>query len=172
MTQSRVTDLHAKPLVITQPASQAGRVQKEDTGERERWEGGKEKHKSREEKLFRFLPRRGRRVLRGALDTKLEHESCAECQIAECVCVSLCLLCEPGTNEMWRGVLFAQQVGSCSVQVSTTQRKQSHAKHVDTRKTLPGRRAAGRLDGGSSFHVLNLRLRTQKVLFSVMVKMG
>lgn len=37
--------------------------------------------------------------------------------------------------------MFAQQVGSCSVQFAR-RKKQSHAKHVDIRKTLPRRQAA------------------------------
>lgn len=58
----KVTKLARKPLVITQLATQAGRVQKETMREREgSWkEGENEKHRRGE--TFRFLPGRGRRV--------------------------------------------------------------------------------------------------------------
>lgn len=117
-----------KALVISQPASQAGRVQKEDTGE-------KEKH--RREGKFRFLPGRGWWVLRGAPDTKLEHESYPECQIA----VWLCVYCV-NLAQMRHGGEYCLHNKWGHVQFSFHNAKQSHAKHVDIKKTLPGRQAA------------------------------
>lgn len=69
--------------------------------------------------------------LRGVPEIKLEHESYPECQIAACLRVYCANLAEMRHGG---GVLFAQQVGSCSVQQDKVTLHMS--------RTLPGRQEA------------------------------
>lgn len=76
--------------------------------------------------------------LRGVLDTKLEHESYPESQIAVCLCVYCVNLAqmrhggEYCLHNKWGHVQFSFHNGQHA----------SHAKHVDIKKTLPGTQAA------------------------------
>lgn len=105
-----------KPLVIAQPASQPGRVQMQDTGGEE----DEEIQVSAKVGVFERCP---------------GQQTYAECQTTVCVyCANLAQMRHSGEC-----CLYNKQG---HVQFSFHNARQSHAEHVDIRKTLPGRRAA------------------------------
>lgn len=115
-----------KSLVIAQPASQPGRVQRQDTGEAG-WEGG---IKTREEDEEIQVSAKV-----GVFERCPGRQTYAERQTAVCVyCANLAQMRHSGEC-----CLYNKQG---HVQFSFHNGRQSHAEHVDIRKTLPGRRAA------------------------------